>query len=120
MEKVTDEVAKRIFKVLCNEEMGHIDYLREHLDEWRKTGEISEKKLRTSIGAKREVAPRPLPIFPARRSLAPNAAELRRLRIEVDITPPYRKLGHPLLWRIVRISRVPDVCSLRGIEPRSF
>jgi len=49
MEKVTDEVAKRIFKVLCNEEMGHIDYLREHLDEWRKTGEISEKKLRTSI-----------------------------------------------------------------------
>jgi len=52
MEKVTDETAKRVFKVLCDEEMGHIDYLRERLDEWRKTGKISEKKLRTSIPTK--------------------------------------------------------------------
>ena len=52
MEKITDEVAKRVFKILCDEEMGHIEYLRERLDEWRKTGKISEKKLRTSIPTK--------------------------------------------------------------------
>jgi len=49
MDKATNPVAKRVFKVLCDEEMGHIDYLRERLDEWTKTGKISVKKLSTSI-----------------------------------------------------------------------
>jgi rubrerythrin len=52
MEKVTDEVGRRVFKVLCDEEMGHIEYLQDRLDEWRKTGRISGKKLRTSIPTK--------------------------------------------------------------------
>jgi rubrerythrin len=52
MEKVSDESAKRIFKVLCDEEMGHLVYLRERLDEWQKTGKIKVKKLGTSIPAR--------------------------------------------------------------------
>jgi len=52
MEKITNDVARRVFKVLCDEEMGHIEYLKERLDEWRKTGKISGTKLRTSIPTK--------------------------------------------------------------------
>jgi rubrerythrin len=49
MERATDAVAKRVFKVLCDEEMSHLNYLRERLDEWQKTGTITVKKLGTSI-----------------------------------------------------------------------
>ena len=42
MDRAEDPVAKRVFKVLCDEEMGHIDYLRERLDEWTRTGTISD------------------------------------------------------------------------------
>ena len=49
MDKTSVEAAKRIFKVLCDEEMGHLTYLQERLDEWQKTGKIKVKKLGTSI-----------------------------------------------------------------------
>jgi rubrerythrin len=49
MSQTTDEVAKRIFKVLGEEEKGHLSYLRERLDEWQKMGKINVKKLGTRI-----------------------------------------------------------------------
>ncbi len=52
MEKTADKAAKRIFKVLCDEEMGHLNYLQARLDEWQKTGKIKVKKLSTSIPAR--------------------------------------------------------------------
>jgi len=55
MEKTSDEAAKRIFKVLCEEEMGHLNYLQARLDEWQKTGKIKVKKLGTSIPAREAI-----------------------------------------------------------------
>ncbi len=52
MDKITDPAAKRIFGVLCNEEMGHLKYLQERLEEWQKTGKVVAKKLGTSIPAR--------------------------------------------------------------------
>jgi rubrerythrin len=49
MDKIDDPAAKNIFKVLCDEEMGHLEYLRARLKEWQDTGKISVKKLGTSI-----------------------------------------------------------------------
>jgi bacterioferritin (cytochrome b1) len=49
MQQTADEKAKRIFAVLCEEELGHLAYLRERLEEWQKTGKIKVKKLGTSI-----------------------------------------------------------------------
>jgi rubrerythrin len=51
MNKTENEAAKRIFKVLCEEEMGHLKYLQERLEEWQKTGKIKVKKLETSMPA---------------------------------------------------------------------
>jgi hypothetical protein len=47
MAKITDEVANGFSKFSVTE-MGRIEYLRERLDEWRKTEDLG-KKLRTSI-----------------------------------------------------------------------
>ncbi len=55
MEKTSDESAKRIFKVLCDEEMGHLKYLRDRLDEWQKTGKIEVKQLGTSIPSRETI-----------------------------------------------------------------
>ena len=49
MEKASDETAKRMFQVLCQEEGEHLDYLRERLKEWEKEGKIQVKSLRTLI-----------------------------------------------------------------------
>jgi rubrerythrin len=55
MNKTSDKAAKRIFEVLCNEEIGHLEYLRDRLDEWQKTGKIKAKNLGTSIPAREAI-----------------------------------------------------------------
>jgi rubrerythrin len=55
MGKTTDPVAKRIFKVLADEEMGHLEYLQQRLDEWQKTGKITVAELGTVIPAKKAI-----------------------------------------------------------------
>jgi rubrerythrin len=52
MNRACDDAAKRVFKVLANEEMGHIAYLKSRLDEWQKTGRITLEKLETAIPEK--------------------------------------------------------------------
>ena len=49
MQRASDVKARRFFEVLRDEEMGHLKYLRERLDEWRKTGKIQLATLETSI-----------------------------------------------------------------------
>lgn len=55
MNKTEDETAKRIFRVLCEEEKGHLDYLQERLHEWSTEGKIIVKKLGTSIPAREAI-----------------------------------------------------------------
>jgi rubrerythrin len=55
MEKAADPAAKRVFRVLCEEEMAHLDYLRDRLEEWQKTGKVKVKKLGTSIPAREAI-----------------------------------------------------------------
>jgi rubrerythrin len=55
MEKTGDQVAKRIFRVLCEEEAGHLDYLKDRLEEWQKTGKVRVTKLGTSVPAREAI-----------------------------------------------------------------
>jgi rubrerythrin len=49
MNKTENEQAKRIFKLLCEEEMSHLKYLQHRLEEWQQTGKIEVMGLGTSI-----------------------------------------------------------------------
>ncbi len=53
--KTANETGKRIFRALAEEEMGHIKYLQDRLDEWQKTGKIHVKKLETSVPSKEAI-----------------------------------------------------------------
>src|SRR5271169_6743370 len=73
MDKTSDEVGKRVFRALGEEELGHIKYLKERLDEWQKTGKINVKKLGTSIPT-REAINRSLRDL--RKTVKPKATKL--------------------------------------------
>lgn len=49
VERAEHPVAKRVFQTLCDEELEHIRYLRERLDEWRSTGAITVARLDTVL-----------------------------------------------------------------------
>jgi rubrerythrin len=48
-ERSRDEIGKRIFKVLGDEEQGHVDYLNSKMGEWQKTGKAVLEKLATMV-----------------------------------------------------------------------
>jgi len=48
-EKSKDDTGRRIFKVLGDEEQGHVAYLNSKLSEWQKTGKALPEKLETVV-----------------------------------------------------------------------
>jgi len=52
VDKAKNEIARRVFKKLADEEKGHVAYLKNRLSEWQKTGKITPAKLATAIPGK--------------------------------------------------------------------
>ncbi len=115
MDKTSDEAGKRVFRALGDEEMGHIEYLKERLDEWQKTGKINVKKLGTSIPT-REAINKSLQDL--RKTVKPKATKLilelellkKALETERKTTLFYKKMvstldgeGQQLFSRFVEI-----------------
>ncbi len=55
MKKAPDPEAQHILKILCDEEMGHVEYLKQRLAEWEKTGKITVAALGTAIPGKQSI-----------------------------------------------------------------
>jgi rubrerythrin len=55
MQRATDEKGKRFFEVLRDEEMGHLVYLRERLDEWSRTGHVQVADLDTVVPSREAI-----------------------------------------------------------------
>ena len=53
--KILDPVGQRVFKILANEEQGHIDYLRSRLEEWQTTGKVTVERLDTAIPSPKRI-----------------------------------------------------------------
>jgi rubrerythrin len=51
-DKSTEDTGRRIFKVLGDEEQGHIDFLKCKLDEWQKNGKITVDSMKTVVPSK--------------------------------------------------------------------
>lgn len=49
---VSDPIGKHIFQDLANDEQKHVVYLKDSLEQWQKTGQLSPEKLETSLPAK--------------------------------------------------------------------
>jgi rubrerythrin len=55
MQRATDAKGKRFFEVLRDEEMGHLKYLRERLEEWIQTGSIQVAQLDTAVPSREAI-----------------------------------------------------------------
>ena len=51
-----DEVGRRVFQVLADEEQGHLDYLQHRLQEWRQNGRITVAELETRLPSPAAIA----------------------------------------------------------------
>ncbi|MCK4966847.1 hypothetical protein KAS50_07440 [bacterium] len=48
-DRLNNPVAKKIFKVLADEERLHVEYLKNSLNEWKKSGIVNTKTLETIV-----------------------------------------------------------------------
>lgn len=56
LKKMKDDVGRKVFQVLADEEQGHVDYLDSRLGEWTRTGHITPAKLATAIPSPQQIA----------------------------------------------------------------
>ena len=55
VDSIKDKTGQHVFKVLGEEEQGHVDYLKSRLAEWRKTGKVSPERLKTIVPSRRAI-----------------------------------------------------------------
>jgi len=98
VESADHDVAKRVFSTLCEEELGHIKYLRERLDEWRDTGEITVAELDTVLVPKAVIESRAAKLRDSlsgdRRASRGNELESlnRALEVERETSAFYKQM----------------------------
>ena len=83
-EGTSDPVGKRIFKVLAEEEQGHLEYLRSKLDEWKKSGTLTAKRLDSAIPSRERIS-KGISALEARRSGDERGGELQMLSRALDV-----------------------------------
>ena len=82
--RASDPVGKRIFKVLAEEEQGHLEYLRSKLDEWKKSGTLTAEKLDSAIPSRERIS-KGISTLEARRSGDERGGELQMLSRALDV-----------------------------------
>jgi len=112
MDKAQDPTGQKVFKALSDDEMKHVAYLKDKLEEWKKTGHVTPSRLNTVIPSrdKIEAAVKTL----RGQVAAPPENEIRLLRqalqVEVETSGFYQKMvrelpseGQKLFERFVEI-----------------
>jgi len=99
MEKSTDPIGKRIFRVLADEELKHLNYLESRLDELRRTGAITAEKLDTALPSEQMIR-KGISRLETRMTSKDKGSELqmlgKALKVEQDTTDFYRRMAREL------------------------
>lgn len=93
--KVSDPVGKKFFKMLGDDEQFHIEYLKDRLSRWEKTGKLYAEKLKTTIPSV-ELIRRSTAKIKAQMSKKDLSSEKvilsRALKAEVETSNFYKKM----------------------------
>jgi rubrerythrin len=99
MEKSADPVGKRIFGVLAEEELKHLNYLESRLDELRRTGAITAEDLDTALPSEQMIR-EGIGMLETRMTPKDKGSELqmlgKALGVERDTTEFYRRMAREL------------------------
>jgi rubrerythrin len=95
----TDPVGKRIFRVLAEEEQGHLHYLQSKLREWKGTGTITVRRLESTIPPE-EVIREGISKLETHTADKDKGGELEMLtealKVEVTTSEFYRRMAREL------------------------
>jgi len=99
MEKSADLAGKRIFGVLAEEELKHLNYLERRLDELRRTGAITAEELDTALPSEQMVR-EGIGMLETRMTPKDKGSELqmlgKALEVERDTAEFYRRMASEL------------------------
>jgi rubrerythrin len=56
MKTASDDIGRRVFKILADEEQHHVDYLKSRLEIWQNQGKLNYDKLDTAIPSRAVIA----------------------------------------------------------------
>jgi len=94
-ERVSEPAGKRTLQMLCDDEQYHVDYLKERLELWQKTGELSAEKLVSTIPSM-EVISSEMEKMSDQMSKKYRRGEVEilseALKVEVETSNFYRKM----------------------------
>jgi rubrerythrin len=95
IESAMDPVGKRVFKVLADEEQGHLDYLHHKLDELKETGNVTPETLETCIPSEAAIA-RGISQLESRLEGEDKGSEIKMLekalKVEEETSNFYKKM----------------------------
>ncbi|NMC70908.1 MAG: hypothetical protein GYA57_12710 [Myxococcales bacterium] len=113
--RAKDPAARRTLGTLAAEEQGHINFLHAKLDEWRRSGEVTDERLATALPSRaalregRKGLRQRLPLPQVERAAA-EATLRRALAVEADVGAFYRRVvadvppaSRPLFARFLEI-----------------
>jgi rubrerythrin len=94
-EKSADDVGRRIFRALADEEQGHIDYLKSRLSEWQTSGQVTHQNLDTIVPPEEKIA-EGVSKLDQTMSAADKGSEIellsKALRMEVETSGFYQRM----------------------------
>ena len=50
-----DDKGRQFFQTMGKDEQGHLDYLKDRLEKWQKTGKLSAEKLETTVPSQKKI-----------------------------------------------------------------
>ncbi|MFO7783525.1 MAG: ferritin family protein [Thermodesulfobacteriota bacterium] len=99
MEAVSDPLGRKILGLLGDDEQRHVDYLRDQLELWRKTGRIEVEKLESAIPPREiieEEARRHADTLPDNPHGDEKQILSRALQVEIESSDFYRKMARDM------------------------
>jgi len=99
MDKAQDPTGKKVFRALSDDEVRHVEYLKQKLEEWKTTGRVTPSQLNTVVPS-REKIEAAVKTLQAKVAVAAPDNEIRLLRqalqVEVETSGFYQRLVHEL------------------------
>lgn len=95
-EAVSDPVGRRLLQALGDDEQRHMDYLRDRLDRWRKTGRLDVERLESVVPSRQvieEEARKHADTLPDNARGDEKQVLSRALRVEIETSDFYRKMA---------------------------
>jgi rubrerythrin len=84
-EETTDKEARRFYRVMAEEEAGHLAYLENRLEEWQRAGRVTAATLTTALPEANRIAEAAGRKVEGRSAASDAARDIERLKLALEL-----------------------------------